>query len=74
MPAAIDDPGDDDLPMPASPLYGSQPRRDRSATMPAEQTGSYEAPALARTLTAKMSTLANLFPEEHSPRADDSGA
>eukprot|EP01043_Picozoa_sp_COSAG02_P024550 COSAG02_NODE_1345_length_13143_cov_61.223091_5_plen_92_part_00 len=79
MPAAVDDPGDDDLPMPASPLYGSQQgRRDRSVTLPdGDLAGSYEAPALARTLTAKINTLASLFPEQHtpqqSPRAGDSG-
>ncbi len=79
MPAAVDDPGDDDLPMPASPLYGSQNGgRDRSVTMPGgDLVAPYEAPALARTLTAKISTLASLFPEQHTPqhtpRAGDSG-
>ena len=73
MPAEVEDPGDDDLPMPASPMYGAQLRTERAATA-GDLAGSYQAPALARTLTSKMNSLASLFPEQHTPRGGNMGA
>lgn len=71
--AMVEDPGDDDLPMPASPVYGAQMRRERAATA-GDLAGSFQAPALARTLTSKMNSLASLFPEQHTPRGGTMGA
>ena len=71
--AMVEDPGDDALPMPASPVYGAQTRRETAATA-GDLAGSFQAPALARTLTSKMNSLASLFPEQHTPRGGTTGA
>ena len=55
---------------PTSPPLGQPGGRALRMTTAGELSGSYQ-PALARTLTSKMSSLANLFPEDSpSPRGD----
>ena len=66
----ITDDLEDDLPSPVVQhagvaFSGSPTHRARMSTMPAgDLSGSYQAPALARTLTSKMSSIASLFPEQ----------
>ena len=70
---------DADLPSPmafpgqtrtTSPPQGMPGGRSRMASMPAgDLSGSYQ-PALARTLTSKMSSLASLFPEDTAAACD----